>query len=210
MDPIVLSNKFDEINKKFEKLEAENKILKNEINSLKKIIGTKMNSERIVKEKIFVSHKKHIEYISQNFIPEENISQFVKNISITREQLLNCLKNFETGICNILESIINEKIPIISFSFSRKNYLYLYDNNEWKNSSDKDITDIIKKIIIGPVFIEFTKWQNDNKELIKSDTLSTIIDHNTYHNVLMLIMNTTQNMLSDFKKHMISKIRTIN
>ena len=37
MDPIVLSNKFDEINKKFEKLEAENKILKNEINSLKKI-----------------------------------------------------------------------------------------------------------------------------------------------------------------------------
>ena len=60
------------------------------------------------------------------------------------------------------------------------------------------------------LFIEFTKWQNDNKELIKSDTLSTIIDHNTYHNVLMLIMNTTQNMLSDFKKHMISKIRSIN
>jgi len=209
MEPIVLSNKFDEINKKFEKLEAENKILKNEINSLKKIIGTKMNSELIVKEKIFVSHKKHIEHLSQS-IHVENISHFVKNISITREQLLNCLKNFETGICNILESIIDEKFPIISFSFSRKNYLYLYDNNEWKNSSDKDITDIIKNIIIGPVFIEFTKWQNDNKELIKSDTLSTIIDHNTYHNVLMLIMNTTQNMLSDFKKHMISKIRSIN
>jgi len=200
MDPILVSNKFDEINKKFEKLEAENKILKNEIKSLKKIIGVKMNTEQIVKEQIFVSHKKHIEYIRQS-VDVENISHSVKKISITREQLLKCINNFETGICNILESIIDEKFPIISFSFSRKNYLYLYDNNEWKNSSDKDITDIIKNIIIGPVFIEFTKWHNDNKHTA---------DHTMYHNTLMSIMNTPQTVLSDFKKYMISKIRCIN
>lgn len=201
MDPILISNKFDEINKKFAKLEAENKLLKNEMNSLKKIIGTKMNSEQIVREKIFVSHKKHIEYISQNFIPQENISLFVKNITISREQLLNCIKHFEIGICNILESIVDEKPPIISMTFSRKNYIYLYDNNEWKNSTDKEITDFIKSIILGPIFLEFTKWHNDNKGTV---------DHTVYHNTLMSIMNTPQTVLSDFKKYMISKIRSIN
>jgi hypothetical protein len=206
MDPILTSSKFDEINKRFEKLERENKILKSEIASLTKIVGLKMNSEQIFKEKLFVNHKKHIEFITQHFIPPEDLSLCIKNIVISREQLLLCIKHFENGICNILESIFDENFPIILMSFSRKNYVYLYDNNEWGKSTDKDITDFIKKIIIGPLFIEFTKWQSDT---IKSNSQSTI-DHSTYHNLLMLIMNTPQNMLSDFKKHMISKIRCIN
>ena len=209
MDAIHTANKFDEISKRFEKLEAENKVLKDEINSLKKIIGSKMDTDKIVKEKIFVNHKKHIIYISQQFTPPVNLSLCIKNIVISREQLLACIKQFESGICNILESIIDDNFPIVSMSFSKNNYLYSYDGT-WEKINEGNITEFIKKIIIGPVFIEFTKWQNDNKELIKSDTLSTIIDHNTYHNVLMLIINTTQNMLSDFKKHMISKIRSIN
>lgn len=205
MDPILISNKFDKINEKFEKLEAENKLLKSEISSLKKIIGAKINSEQIVKERIFVSHKKHIEYITQTFMPPVNISLYIKDIIISRDQLLMCNKQFESGICNILESLIDDKFPIISMSFSRNKYLYLYDNNEWRNSTDKDITDFVKSIIIGPIFQEFTKWQSDNKEVIKSNTQT-----NTYHNTLMLIMNTPQNTLSGFKKHVVSKIRCIN
>ena len=202
MDAIHTANKFDEISKRFEKLEAENKVLKDEINSLKKIIGTKLDTEKIVKEKIFVNHKKHINYISQNFTPPENVSLLPKIITISREQLKNCIENFESGICNILESIIDEKFPIVSMSFTKKTYLYSYDNNEWTKINESDILDLIKKIIIGPVFTEFTKWQSDNQEMS--------VDHDTYHKTLMSIMNTSQNMLSSFKKHMISKINCMN
>lgn len=207
MDAIHTANKFDEISKRFEKLEAENKVLKDEINSLKKIIGTKLDTEKIVKEKIFVNHKKHIIYISQQFTPPVNLSLCIKNIVISREQLLACIKQFESGICNILESIIDDNFPIISMSFSKKNYLYSYDGT-WEKINESNITEFIKKIIIGPVFIEFTKWQGDNKNLITSDT--ACIDPNVYHKILMLIMNTPQTTLSELKKHMISKIRCIN
>ena len=201
MDAIHTANKFDEISKRFEKLEAENKVLKDEINSLKKIIGTKLDTEKIVKEKIFVNHKKHIIYISQQFTPPVNLSLCIKNIVISREQLLACIKQFESGICNILESIIDDNFPIISMSFSKKNYLYSYDGT-WEKINESNITEFIKKIIIGPVFIEFTKWQGDNQ--------GTSVDHDTYHKILLLIMNTPQNMLSELKKHMITKIRCIN
>lgn len=201
MDAIHTANKFDEISKRFDKLEAENKVLKDEINSLKKIIGTKLDTEKIVKEKIFVNHKKHIVYISQQFTPPVNLSLCIKKIVISREQLLICIKQFESGICNILESIIDDNFPIISMSFSKKNYLYSYDGT-WEKINESNITDFIKKIIIGPVFTEFTKWQGDNQ--------GTSVDHDTYHKILMLIMNTPQNTLSELKKHMISKIRCIN
>lgn len=201
MDAIHTANKFDEISKRFEKLEAENKVLKDEINSLKKIIGSKMDTDKIVKEKIFVNHKKHIIYISQQFTPPVNLSLCIKNIVISREQLLACIKQFESGICNILESIIDDNFPIISMSFSKKNYLYSYDGT-WEKINESNITEFIKKIIIGPVFIEFTKWQGDNQ--------GTSVDHDTYHKILLLIMNTPQNMLSELKKHMITKIRCIN
>lgn len=202
MDAIHTANKFDEISKRFEKLEAENKVLKDEINSLKKIIGTKLDTEKIVKEKIFVNHKKHINYISQKFTPPENVSLLPKIITISRDELKKCIENFDSGICNILDSIIDEKFPIVSMSFTKKSYLYSYDNNEWKKINESDILDLIKKIIIGPVFTEFTKWQADNKEMS--------IDHDTYHKTLMSIMNTPQNMLLSFKKHMISKINCMN
>jgi hypothetical protein len=201
MDAIHTANKFDEISKRFEKLEAENKVLKDEINSLKKIIGSKMDTDKIVKEKIFVNHKKHIIYISQQFTPPVNLSLCIKNILISREQLLACIKQFESGICNILESIIDDNFPIVSMSFSKKNYLYSYDGT-WEKINESNITDFIKKIIIGPIFTEFTKWQGDNQE--------TSVDHDTYHKILLLLMNTPQNMLSELKKHMITKIRCIN
>jgi hypothetical protein len=201
MDAIHTANKFDEISKRFEKLEAENKVLKDEINSLKKIIGSKMDTDKIVNEKIFVNHKKHCKYISGQFTPPVKLSLCIKNIVISREQLLTCIKQFDCGICNILESIIDDNFPIISMSFSKKNYLYSYDGT-WEKMNESNITDFIKSIIIGPVFTEFTKWQSDKQKMS--------VDNDTYHKILMLIMNTPHNNLSELKKHMISKIRCIN
>jgi|TARA_B110000967_G_C18898949_1_gene573074 hypothetical protein len=206
MDPLIISNKFDEFNKRFEKLENENKLLKNEITSLKKLIGAKLDSEQILKEKIFVSHKKHIDFITTNFTPEYNIVDIIKTITIQRDMLLRCFELFESGVCGIIDYIISEKFPMISMTFSRKNYIYLYNNtNNWVKSNDKDITDFIQKIILGPLFTEFTKWQNENKNILKSDAQST-----KYHNILMLLMNTPQSVLVTLRKHMITKIKCIN
>ena len=204
MDPSILCSKFDEINEKFKKIENENKLLKSEITSLKKIFNNKFNSEDVFKEKVFVSHKKHIDILSTTLYPEKNISQY-KSIQISRDKLLRCIENFESGVSNILTDLPNENFPLICMEFSRNKYFYIYDNNNWAKSSDKLINEFIQSLITGPIFREFISWQNDNKDKLKSDSLSS-----NYHNTLQQIMKTPTNVISNCRKNFLEKVHVFN
>jgi len=204
MDPSIICNKFDEINEKLKKIENENKLLKNEIACLKKIFNNKFNTEEIFKEKVFISHKKHIDIISSAFTPQKNLSQY-KTIQIDRDKLLRCIENFESGVSNILTDLPNEKFPIICMEFSRNKHFYVYDNNYWGKSTDKIINEFIQSLITGPIFREFISWQNDNKDKLKSDSLSS-----NYHNTLQQIMKTPTNVISNCRKKFLEKVHVFN
>jgi len=205
MDPLIISSKFDEINKKIEKLETDNRLLRSELTSLRKIISNRVSTEQILQEKVFVSHKKHIELLSKTIIPKLNLDEFVNSIQISREHLLKCIENFDSGICNILDNIINNEFPIVSMAFSKKKHLYVYNNYNWNICHDNILVDFLTKFIQGPLFREFTDWQKENKESLKSISLSS-----KYHEILLLMMNTPKNVMYNFKKYLITKIGCIN
>ena len=112
---------------------------------------------------------------------------------------------FESGVCNMFDNIINDEFPIISMTFQKKTQLYVYYNNEWDVCNDKILNEFITKFIMGSLFREFTEWQKENKESLKSSSLSS-----KYHETLLYIMNTPKTTICSLRKYLITKIRSIN
>lgn len=197
MDTALIYKKLDELSQKFDKLKQENIQLKNDLNSVKKIISTKCNPSDIIKENVFVNHKTNTDYLNAAYTNYPSLKDYYTNLEITREQLVGCFDNFSGGLEKIFKYLVNDdKCPIISFKFARKTYTYHYNGSEWEKTGDVTLIEFIRYVIRKQVFQEFTKWQKENETIIKNNPLEA----SNYHSYLMRIINTPVGLEKELKK----------
>lgn len=197
MDPAIIYKKLDELSQKFEKLREENTSLKNDLNSVKKIISTKYSASDIIKENVFVNHKTNTDYLNVAYTDYPSLKEYYSNLEINREQLLCCFNNFSTGLGKIFKHLVNDdNCPLVSFKFARKTYTYNYNGSEWEKTNDVTLIEFVRYVIKKLVFQEFTKWQKENETLIKNNPQEA----SDYHSNLMRIINTPTALEKELKK----------
>mgnify|MGYP001177062647 CR=1 FL=1 len=203
MDMQLLQNvKIDKLWENYEKLKKENIILREEIQSIKKIISSNYKNDDIINEGVFVSHKKNIEHLNAKYEKNVNFIDYYKEkLNINKEGLLDCFKDFTEGVSKIAKRLLSmEDVPLKCLNFKRNSYTYYVNNNEWTKLENSIIKGMINYIIKTVLFKEFANWQKENSSLIKNNPLD-------YHNNLQLIMSTPNNTMYAIHKNIVAFIK---
>lgn len=210
MDITIAYKKFDELQNQINNLKKENSCLKKDIASIKKNMYKNQSihaNSSFIDEQVFISHAKNIEYLNEYTKPNLDLNTYVSNKSISRDELLSCFKDFGEGIKNIIRNLSKDKLfPIANLEFNKKNYLYCFDGNNWKKSSDDDLITFVNNVIKGIIFQEFCKWQNDNLSLLRNNEHEA----SNYHVYLQLILTPSQSFVNKIKSDLGSTIKQIN
>jgi hypothetical protein len=115
-----------------------------------------------------------IKHLNSSNHPNISIKKWIQNISISQQHLENVFKtNITNGILNILQdtietsSILNHKIPIISFTQKPKTIYIFNDEKKWVICTSTYFNNLCLKIS-ARIFETFVEWQKLNKEHLLS------------------------------------------
>ena len=115
-----------------------------------------------------------IKHLNSSNHPNITIKKWIQNISISQQHLENVFKtNITNGILNILQdtietsSILNHKIPIISFTQKPKTIYIFNDEKKWVICTSAYFNNLCLKIS-ARIFETFVEWQKLNKEHLLS------------------------------------------